>query len=194
MKKLTEEQIAKINGELAWKSQGISPSNNEDIDQIAYELDCFEPLVFQKYNTGGATGGGYHENDELRSYYNYDIPDFDALKMVLDILFPDGVEMERINYLVQTKFISGYADYYVDILPRINSGDSSRPRHLSAPRVNWFLGSQNFWDVSTQTFAHVVFKVEKTCPASIFLFKNYHSFCQNIFCSVMVSFMLCSTV
>lgn len=112
MKKLTEEQIEKINGELAWKKQGISPSNNADIDEIAYELDCVEPLVFQKYNTGGATGGGYHENDYLRSYYNYDIPNFDALKMVLNILFPDGIEMEIINHLIQTEHIAGGSDYY----------------------------------------------------------------------------------
>jgi hypothetical protein len=74
-----------------------------------------EPVIYQRWETGGMTGGSYHENSYLRPYKNENgKPPFKVLDLVLNELKPNltYLQYKRVEELIKIVDESDRQDYY----------------------------------------------------------------------------------
>ncbi len=79
---MTQDLIDKINAECPYE-QGIFK------EPYCVPNDLKEYVVYMKYETGGVTGGSYHEDSVNRDYVKTERPVFKALDLTLKELMPD---------------------------------------------------------------------------------------------------------
>lgn len=93
--------IEKINLE-APENQGIF------IEPSGVPVSIKEPVVYMRWETGGMTGGSYHEDSCLRPYATDSKPPFKVLDLVLKELKPNisYLDYKRVEELIT----DGYSD------------------------------------------------------------------------------------
>jgi hypothetical protein len=107
---LTEDDIKKINT--------MCPEDHG----IFREASCVpvhikEPVIYKRWNSGGMTGGSYHEDSYLHPYHGDSEPPFVALKIALDAMGLNTLLSHKIEEsgLVQEVSDTDDTDYYGNV-------------------------------------------------------------------------------
>lgn len=104
MKRLTEEDIQKINNAVDYWNQGIfKEPSNIDVNEKGL-------VIYQRYNIGGASGGNCWNDDEPTQYEGEDRPNWDTLDLALKEICPEVtyLQYKDIEKLVKS---NDYTDY-----------------------------------------------------------------------------------
>jgi len=108
MLELTKEKIVEINSKCP-EDQGVFT------EPWGIRCSIKEPVIYQRWLTGGMCGGGYHEDSYLRPFKNYESkPAFTALDLVLQELKPNitYLQYKEVERLLKEDEETDDTDYY----------------------------------------------------------------------------------
>ncbi len=106
---LTQQQIEEINAEYPDGEQGIF------VQPYGIPVSVKEPVIYERWETGGMKGGGYDEDDYLRPYTTGNTPTYNIFDRVIRILRPNITDEAYYmikGFMLDGDNYDGSDDYY----------------------------------------------------------------------------------